>query len=124
MCYSKDARDISKYVEMNAIHVTEKRYFQTKEYSGHQEDLQSLFKRKKNHFFRRNYIVINMCDRLTSLHWLYIIIQSKHNTLIKFLLLLFFILRNHMSATKCQLWVSIYQARGLIAQDNTGMNGK
>ncbi len=25
---------------------------------------------------------------------------------------------------KCQLWVSIYQARGLIAQDDTGMNGK
>lgn len=25
---------------------------------------------------------------------------------------------------RCQLWVSIYQARGLVAQDDTGMNGK
>lgn len=25
---------------------------------------------------------------------------------------------------RCQLWVSIYQARGLIAQDDSGMNGK
>ena len=31
LCYSKNARDISKYVEMNATKETKKRYFQTKE---------------------------------------------------------------------------------------------
>ena len=29
-----------------------------------------------------------------------------------------------LGVMKCQLWVSIYQARGLISQDKTGKNGE